>query len=193
MPKQHTARIADRMHKTLYRKCFASVLATTLALVSLPGLALGSSQSDDPDTKEKAVAEIDWQLPAWPADEDLLPFYFSKTTHQTFALDTKSLTVDTDGVIRYTIIGTSAAGAKNISYEGIRCSGFERRIYALGHTDGTWARARVSEWEPIAVKGANLQHAELAQNYFCSNGRIAGKAKEILQGMRYHKGGLIQP
>jgi hypothetical protein len=187
---KHTA---NEPQKLPHGNRLAYVLAVAFAMVSLPGMATDRSQSDDPDAKEKVVAEIDWQLPTPPANNDLLPFYVSKTTRQAFALDTKSLSVDTDGVIRYTIVGTSSAGAKNISYEGIRCSGFEKRIYALGHADGTWARARDSEWQPIPIKGPNLQHAELAQNYFCNNGQIVGKAPQILQSMRYRKGGLVQP
>src|ERR1700758_4051745 len=147
-----TEQIAQAMQKFPFNKKnrMAGVLATAIALTSLPCLAWSWNpfQSDDADTKEKAaVAEFDWQLPTPPADENLLPFYVSKTTHQAFAIDTKSLSVDTDAVIRFTIVGTSAAGAKNISYEGIRCNSFEKRIYALGHADGTWARARDSEWQ----------------------------------------------
>jgi len=160
------------------------LLAAALAIASLPGHALNLF-GDDPDAKEKETPEIDWQVPAPPVAENLLSFYVSRSTRQSFAIDAKSLTVDTDGIIRYTIIGTSAGGAKNISYEGIRCSSFEKRLYAVGNADGTWTRARNSEWLPIATTGPNLQHAELAQNYFCSGSTIAGKAKQILQTLRY--------
>jgi hypothetical protein len=163
----------------------AGLLAAALAIASLPSHALNLFGSDDPDAKEKENQEIDWQLPAPPVAGNLLPFYVSHTTRQSFAIDAMSLTVDTDGIIRYTIIGTSAGGAKNISYEGIRCHSFEKRLYATGNADGTWTRARSSEWLPIAVTGTNLQHAELAQNYLCSGGTIAGKAKQILQTLRY--------
>jgi len=169
----------------------ACLLATAMALVSLPSLAWNPFGLDD--ANEKPVAEIDWQLPAAPVDENLLPFYVGKSTRLAFAIDTKSLSVDTDGVIRYTIIGTSASGAKNISYEGIRCSSNEKRIYALGHADGSWVRARDSEWQSIAVKGNNLQHAELAQNYFCKDGQVAGKTAQILQVLRYHRSTMAQP
>ena len=140
---------------------------------------------DDPDAKEKETPEIDWQVPAPPVAENLLSFYVSRSTRQSFAIDAKSLTVDTDGIIRYTIIGTSAGGAKNISYEGIRCQQF-RETTVCGRQCGRYLDARTnSEWLPIAITGTNLQHAELAQNYLCSGGTIAGKAKQILQTLRY--------
>ena len=89
--------------------------------------------------------------------------------------------------MRYTIIGTSAGGAKNISYEGIRCSTFEKKLYALGHADGTWAKARDSDWQTIPTSGMNKQHADLAQNYLCSGTSIAGSVEQIVQNLRYHR------
>jgi len=162
-------------------------MASALAIGSLPCHAWNLFGADDPDAKDKENKEIDWQPPAPPAAENMLPFYVSRITRQSFAIDAKSMTVDTDGVVRYTIIGTSSGGAKNISYEGIRCKSFEKRLYAIGNADGTWTRARSSEWQPIATSGPNLQHAELAQNYFCSGGQIAGKVDQILQTVRYHR------
>ena len=190
-----TDQIANSSHKPIRNRKgkAAYFLATAFALASLPCMAWSLFGSDDSDPKEKPTAEFDWQLPPATVNENLLPFYVSKSTRLTFAIDTTSLSVDTDGVIRYTIIGTSESGAKNISYEGIRCATSEKRLYALGHADGTWARARESEWQPIAVKASNLQHAELAQNYFCRDGQVAGKAPQILQTMRYHKNGMAQP
>lgn len=169
------------------KKWIAYLLACAFAMAGLPSQAWSLGGSDDADTKDKPLAEIDWQLPAPPATENMLPFFVSATTRQSFAIDAKSLTVDTDGVVRYTLVGTSSAGAKNISYEGIRCSSFERRLYAVGHADGTWARARSSEWQPIAATGASLQYAELAQNYFCNSGLTAGKADQIINAIRYHR------
>lgn len=180
--------IDNLLQKNLFnRKSRATyLLASALAIASLPGLSWGQEHSDAADGKDKAVPEFDWQLPAPPLAENLLPFYVSGT-RQSFAIDSKSLTVDSDGVIRYAIVGTSSAGAKNISYEGIRCSSNEKRIYAIGHADGSWTRARDSEWQPIAFKGTTLQHAELAQNYFCKDGLIAGKVNQILQTIRYRR------
>lgn len=174
--------IAPKLQKSLFAKKTRAAFLLAAAALALPCLAWG----DDDDVK-KAPAEIDWQLPAAPVSENLLPFYTSPFTKQSFTIDAKSLTVDTDGVIRYTIVSTSAGGAKNISYEGIRCSTYERRIYAIGHADGSWAKTRDSEWQLIPAQATNLQHAELAKNYFCSGTSIAGKAEQILQAIHYRR------
>jgi hypothetical protein len=159
---------------------WAAVLFTVTAL-SAP---LSGWADDDAN---KPPPEIDWQLPATPAAADMVPFFQSPLSKQSFAIDAKSLTVDKDGVVRYTIVGTSTGGAKNVSYEGIRCSTFEKRLYALGHSDGSWAKARDSEWQAIPTSGMNTQHEDLAQNYLCSGTTIAGTAEQILQNLRYHK------
>ena len=46
-----------------------------------------------------------------------------------------SLTVGTDGVVRYTVVVTSPAGARNVNYEGIRCDTYEWRLYASINDD----------------------------------------------------------
>jgi hypothetical protein len=163
------------------------MLAIVFVIATVPGL--GWSQDtlgDHMNAKENGGAEAEWQLPAPATTDNLLPFYVSPTSGQSFSVDAKSLTVGTDGVVRYTMVSMSSSGAKNISYEGIRCSSYEKRLYAFGHPDGTWARARNSEWGPIAVKGPNLQHATL-KDYLCKDGLTAGNADRILDAIRYHR------
>jgi len=101
-----------------------------------------SNFEEEFDNQDKAWQEIAFQLPAAPRAENLLPFYVSATATQSFAIDAKSVAVGTDGVVRYTLVTTSASGAKNVSYEGIRCQLLQKKLYAFGHADGSWARSR---------------------------------------------------
>lgn len=143
-----------------------------------------STFEEDFDDGEKPWTEITIQLPAAPAPENLLPFFVSATATQEFAIDSKSLTLGADGVIRYTLLTTSASGARNISYEGIRCQSYEKKLYAFGHVDGTWSRSRRDKWEAIRSNAANRQHAALAQDYFCQGLTIAGTAQKMLDRLR---------
>ena len=156
-------------------------------IVMACAVSMANAQSrfdEDFDDAEKPWQEIAIQLPAAPVTENLLPFYVSATATQTFALDSKSLALGADGVIRYTLITSSATGARNISYEGIRCESFEKKLYAFGHSDGTWSRSRQDKWEPIVRNAANRQHATLAQDYFCEGLSVAGDAKTMLERIR---------
>lgn len=160
----------------------------TLATVALLTLAAGAQAEsrfeEDFDDKDKPWQEIAIQLPSAPQQENLAPFYVSATATYSFAIDTKSVTVGPDGVIRYTLVAVSDAGAKNVSYEGLRCATFERKLYAFGQADGSWSRSRRDQWERIAGNAVNRQHAALAKDYFCVEKTIAGKAEDIVNRLR---------
>lgn len=158
--------------------------------VLLAAAAVSHAQSrfdEDADDSDKSWKEIALSLPAAPTAENLLPFYVSPTATQTFAIDAKSLSVGSDGVIRYTLLATSSSGAKSVSYEGIRCDVRQRRLYAFGHPDGSWSRARSDEWLPINGNAANRQQAVLAADYLCTGGIIAGKAADMVERIRWKR------
>lgn len=158
------------------------------ALLLLTAVAAVHAQSkfeEDFDDQEKPWQEIAVQLPAPPAQENLLPFSVSATATQSFAIDAKSVSVGADGVVRYTLVATSQAGAKNVSYEGIRCATYERKLYAFGQPDGSWSRSRRDQWERINTNASNRQHAALFKDYFCNEKTVAGNADDIVRRIRY--------
>lgn len=146
-----------------------------------------SQFEEDFDSKEKPWQEIAIQLPLPPKVENLLPFYVSPTATQSFSIDTLSLSVGADDVIRYTLVATSETGAKNVSYEGIRCSSYEKKLYAFGQTHGGWSRSRRDQWERISTNTPNRQHAALAKDYFCLELVVAGTAEEMVERIRFSK------
>lgn len=168
------------------RMKFGALTVLTCAFLSFgSSAALGQAQfEEDFDDQDKPWQEVAIQLPALPSQDDLLPFFVSATATQSFAIDPKSLTVGSDGVVRYTLVTRSAEGATNVSYEGIRCEAFERKLYAFGHANGSWSRSRRDKWERISNNAANRQHAALAKDYFCEGKSVAGDAKEILRRLR---------
>ena len=158
----------------------------SIAAALLYALAAPCAAADDDQRDPNAFEEAPWQLPAAPHDADLLTFYTS-LTGQSFAIDAKSLTVGKDGVARYTMVATSRGGAKNVSFEGLRCATMERKLYAFGHPDGTWAKARDPQWAPIPTQGATVQQATLAKEYVCKDSQIPGKPEAIVNDMRYRR------
>lgn len=163
------------------------------ALIAAALLAVATSANaqqgfeEDFDDNDKPWQEIAIQPPPAPRQENLLPFDVSVTTAYSFAIDAKSLTVGSDGVIRYTLVATSNAGVKNVSYEGIRCESYERKLYAFGQPDGTWSRSRRDQWARISTYATNRQHAALAKDFFCLEKTVAGKAEEMIERIRYNR------
>ncbi len=162
-----------------------------LVLAILPRIAF-SQQVPDNDVEEVPWQEIEAKLPPFPEDENLIPFKTGPVTDMRFTIDGKSISVDSDEVIRYTLVTISPSGAKTISYEGMRCSTTERRTYAFGRADKTWSKPRSSKWVSIRG-GADSWYVALARDYFCTIGESAilnpDHAIRVLQRGRPKPGG----
>lgn len=164
-----------------------SAAAALAACVCIQPAYAQSQFEEDFDDTGKSWQEIAVQLPAPPAPENLVPFYVSATATQTFAIDEKSFSLGKDGVIRFTLVSTSSSGARNVSYEGIRCATFEKKSYAYGRDDGSWSRSRRDQWEPIVRNAANRQHGVLAVDFFCESKAVAGDRETLLQRLRSNR------
>src|SRR4030065_1495297 len=87
---------------------------------------------------DKPWVELSAQLPPAPKAENLVEFNVSSATRNRHFVDTASISVGDDKVVRYTVVIEAAGGAKNVSFEGMRCATGERRLYAYGQPDGGW-------------------------------------------------------
>ena len=144
-----------------------------------------SADSFDEDYEVKSWAEIEVQLPAFPEKSNLIPFRVGAITDYQYLIDGKSLSVGSDGVLRFALVVISPSGAQNISFEGLRCSTAERRFYASGRSDKTWSKARSNKWVGIQG-GSNNQYVELYKNYFCSVGALEiMNADDARRALRY--------
>jgi hypothetical protein len=165
-------------------------LAQKFALIALAAWSLGATSfapdgfEEQFDDSTKKWEEVALQLPVAPQAADLLPFYVGPTARQKFFIDAKSLSAGRDGIVRYTLVSKSESGAENISYEGIRCETAQKKQYAFGRTDGTWARSRQDKWVPITEQVANRQDAALVKDYFCDGGMVAGSAGAIVDRIK---------
>lgn len=127
------------------------------------------------------------ELPAFPRDENLVEVVVSAVATNTYLVDASTLTVGSDGVVRYVLVVQTAGGALNVSHEGIHCQERNWKLYATGRRDGTWSPARLSEWRRIENKTANRHHAALSREYFCPNGEIILSADEGRNALRLGK------
>lgn len=167
------------------------ILPVLVILLGLPLFAAASGPEDfelmrkniigdrEGAFEEKAWVEFEHQLPPAPEMKNLIPIEIGSLSANRFAVDEPSVTFGPDGVIRYTLIVTSPGGARNVSYEGMRCSTAERRLYAIGRADGTWVKPRSgNQWVRIAENNHNRHHAALFRDYFCTAGGTVGDTEE---------------
>jgi len=186
LPNESVAEFSMLAHSPSSRRPIRNIRRlASLALVFCTIAAHAQSGFDEEfDDSDKPWEELAIQLPPAPKQANLLAFDVSPTATQAFAIDPGSLTVGTDGVIRYTLVSTSRSGAKNISYEGIRCQTYEYKRYAFGQADGTWARSRRNKWDAIHGHGGNHPQAALAKDFLCLEQTIAGKADDMIGRIR---------
>jgi hypothetical protein len=138
-----------------------------LALATNAVLGLAQPKSDwEIEVERRGWKEGEYTLPAPPKAEDLMEFYVSATTDFRFFVDRQSLSVGKDGVVRFTLLARSPSGSENVTYEGIRCSEGNYRVYAYGRAGGGW-NERDSDWRPIEVKTTQRWHSALWREYFC--------------------------
>ncbi len=154
-------------------------LAVLLSLVAACSLAISSAVAEENDYQSpRQWQEGEVQFPPAPLRENLLPLYVSAATANRFFIDGSSLSVGADNVIRYVLVVETPEGGRNVTFEGMRCEARERRIYASGHRDGSWSKARKNEWVRIQDAYANRQHAALFLEYFCPLGNSVHSAAE---------------
>jgi CNP1-like family len=163
-------------------------VAVTLAagLLTLPAAAQWKDWDYELDQEKKPWDELQTQLPAYPKPENLLAFDIGSNTANRYFVDAASLSVGEDGVVRYTLVIRTAGGATNVSFEGIRCDGRSVRVYAFGHVNSQWSRARNAGWREIQPREINGYHFALHRDYFCwtSSRKAAHTLPQILTNLK---------
>ncbi len=136
-------------------------------------------------------SELQTDLPAYPEEGRLLEVEVATAyyPYRVF-IDPESLSVGADRVVRYAAMITSAAGARNVSFEGLRCSTREYRRYAYG-TNGSWQALGDTPWERIMKSGMGHYRHELYRDYLCGTSSDVLERDEILRRLRYSRGGVL--
>jgi hypothetical protein len=183
-----------RRKTNLKRFALAAACVAAVSSVLLAGCgSSGPTNKDDSAFVYLFDRQGNWKenplegLPPLPqADAKLLPFTVSNDSPLKFAIDPTSLTIGTDGVVRYTVVVTSPSGARNVNYEGIRCDTYEWKLYASLDADhNSWDQTVAGDWARIEYGSLNGYRATLYSDYFCSNKMPLAKAPVIVENLRY--------
>lgn len=138
--------------------------------------------------EERPFKEGQTTLPALPQDADLLPFKVAGSDSFKFAVDPKSISVGDDNVVRYTVVITSTGGGRNVSYEGMRCDAFERRVYATLPKGATAWVPNLGEdremWRRMETRVRNAYAATLATDFFCDGRTVAGRPAKLIRDLK---------
>jgi hypothetical protein len=169
------------------RRLHFSVVPGVVAL--LIWAACAHAQRGNPEDiggipEEKEFREIEIVLPAYPRDEDLVEFRPRGGSRNRFHIDSRSVSIGEDRVVRYTAVIRSPSGATNVSYEGLRCQTGEYKVYAFGAEGKKWSPARAPKWRPVGPLAANFRHG-LYKDYLCYSESIAGRnARDLVANLK---------
>lgn len=108
-------------------------------------------------------------LPPWPAEADLVEIDLDSRSAANFRyfIDSRHLKVGGDGVVRYTLVAESPSGARNITFEGLRCTPKGTyRLYAYG-SNNTFTPVEGGDWQPISPQTGDRLHKELHGHFLC--------------------------
>jgi hypothetical protein len=112
--------------------------------------------------------QVSAQLPPWPKDADLVEFHTEGlATPFRYYIDTKSLSVDAQKIVRYTVVVESGSGARNVAHEGIRCTpNGQHRLYAYG-VGGKFQLVADTQWHGLQDPGVPPYARDLTRFYLC--------------------------
>jgi hypothetical protein len=136
------------------------------------------------DDDTKSWKEIQAQLPPPPKPENLARVRTGSATSHQFFVDTASISVGADGVTRFTVVVKTTGGATNVTFEGMRCETREQKLYAIGHSDKTWVRARDTKWQRVVLKDLTPHHYTLYHDFFCPSGTRPTPVRQAVNALR---------
>ena len=138
----------------------------------------------DYDEERRSWKEIQAQIPPYPKTQNLVLLEAGSETAHRFYIDTASISLGEDGVYRYTTVVKTAGGATNVMFEGMRCETREGKLYALGHSDGTWGRARNPKWQRIVLRDLTPYKYVLYREFFCPSPATPTPPKLAIDALR---------
>jgi CNP1-like family len=162
----------------------------------LPVLLLGAMTAalaqigpDDPDWHEEEAPPP----PAFSVDKLVMFDGGTIGSSLSYGIDPATLSIGkADGVVRYVLVASGQGSAKNIMYEGIRCSSGEVKTYAR-FNDGKWRNTTNPEWRSVFAGSASRYAWRLARAGVCDNAAPSGTPAEIARRIKAGpdlKGGL---
>jgi hypothetical protein len=144
-------------------------------------LALGASLAH----AQLAPVDPDWREVEAPAPgaislDGLIALDMPRSTLR-FGVAPGSVTLGSDGIVRYVVVATSTSGVVNGLYEGIRCSTGDHKVYARHNPGSGWVVAKDAQWQPVQ----QTRHAlAIARTGACVGHGANRSASKILSDLR---------
>jgi hypothetical protein len=129
--------------------------------------------------------EIEVPPPPVYHKEGLIKIDMPGSSSLTYGLDPETLSIGSDGVMRYVMVAYSSSGSVNALYEGLRCETSEVKTYARSSELGRWTTVQDAKWRRLENTAASRHALALAKRGACDTTRLAvGNATEMIKLLR---------
>jgi hypothetical protein len=134
--------------------------------------------------------EADWteaEVPPPPSyDERKLVFFEMPVgSSLTYSVAPETIVISkADGVVRYVMVAASPSGAKNVMYEGLRCTTAEVKTYARAASDGRWTAVKDSQWSSLYGRSLSPHALRFARAGACDNAAPALSVSDLLARLK---------
>ncbi|MBC8520196.1 MAG: hypothetical protein H8D24_07310 [Gammaproteobacteria bacterium] len=132
-----------------------------------------------------AWKESEISIPDYPQEDNLLEFQVDNpsSSHRYF-LDTNSLSIADDYVIRYSAVIKTRSGSTNVFYDGMRCQTMEYKNYAFG-INGSFTENDGAHWEP--VRSYDFFRKALLRGIVCEQGNRPRPVDAVIDKIKYNR------
>ena len=159
---------------------FLAFLTFGVLAFCLSGTAGAQNSVDAPDWKESEVPSP----PAFDVSK-LVIFEVAASSSLVYGVDPASIRIThSDGVVRYVMVATSASGATNVMYVGLRCSTGEFKTYARYSADGHWSAASQPEWRSLFGNMPSKHALRFAQAGGCDNATAPSSVRVLVSRLK---------
>jgi hypothetical protein len=102
-----------------------------------------------------------------------------------FGVDPASVTLGSDGIVRYVVVAQSASGTVNAMYEGVHCKTGDVKVYARHNPGSGWVRVPEAAWVPLHSGLSQTRHSLLiARGGACVGNGPNQNAAQIVRDLR---------
>jgi CNP1-like family len=140
-------------------------------------------------TPEEDIKELRVAPPAYPRDSDLAEIKLLNPTPNRFFVDTSSLTVGKDRIVRFVLVIRTPTNETNVRFSGMHCEEREWKDYAIVGADRSWKVDEAAQWRRIQELRYNNFQYTLYDEFFCSGGVLsshpAGDAAKLVKLLRH--------
>lgn len=152
------------------------IYALGLLMVALSSAAQVFSDVD-PDWKES-----DTPTPPSFSQTRLIPIDMPPYVSLRFGVDPQTISVTSDGIVRYVVVASNASGSLNAMFEGLRCATGEVKTYARASANAQWSIVQNPGWQSLKGNQSSRHALSLARQGACE-GRTSRSSTDAIVKM----------